>query len=290
MTEVEMLTSRLIDRPSRPLFPKGWRFDTQIIAMVVSTDRENATDVLAMTGASARAAPQRHPLGGPVRRRARRPHRRPVRRSTRPSPSARSPRSTSWSPASRDAIVMVEGERREIAEDVIIDALMFAHQAAQPLIDLQEKLRAAVGKPKREFVPPAKDPADRRRASPSWPTPKIQAGDGRSARSTSATRRSTLRRRRGRRRRCAGRGLPGSRRPRSARRSNRLKKKHLRELVLNTGRRIDGRARHRHPPDHLRGRGAAARARLGAVHPRRDPGAGDGDPRHQARTSSRSRR
>ena len=42
MTEVEVLTSRLIDRPSRPLFPKGWRFDTQMIAMVVSTDRENA--------------------------------------------------------------------------------------------------------------------------------------------------------------------------------------------------------------------------------------------------------
>src|SRR5215471_11684208 len=53
MTEVEVLTSRLIDRPSRPLFPKGWRFDTQVIAMVVSTDRENASDVLAMTGASA---------------------------------------------------------------------------------------------------------------------------------------------------------------------------------------------------------------------------------------------
>ena len=52
MTEVEVLTSRLIDRPSRPLFPKGWRFDTQVIAMVVSTDRENASDVLAMTGAS----------------------------------------------------------------------------------------------------------------------------------------------------------------------------------------------------------------------------------------------
>src|SRR6188474_2441021 len=52
MTEVEVLTSRLIDRPSRPLFPKGWRFDTQIIATVVSSDREHASDVLAMTGAS----------------------------------------------------------------------------------------------------------------------------------------------------------------------------------------------------------------------------------------------
>src|SRR3954462_12617325 len=53
LTEAEGLTSRLIDRPCRPLFPKGWRFDTQVIAMVVSTDRENPTDALAMTGASA---------------------------------------------------------------------------------------------------------------------------------------------------------------------------------------------------------------------------------------------
>src|SRR6201990_3283481 len=51
LTETEVLTSRLIDRPCRPLFPKGWRFDTQVIAMVVSTARENPTDVLALTGA-----------------------------------------------------------------------------------------------------------------------------------------------------------------------------------------------------------------------------------------------
>src|SRR5437588_30937 len=59
---------------------------------------------------------------------------------------------------SRDAIVMVEGGAAELSEDVLVDALMFAHQQAQPLIDLQDKLRAAVGKPKREFTPPAKDP------------------------------------------------------------------------------------------------------------------------------------
>src|SRR5689334_14758510 len=52
-TEAEILTCRLIDRPSRPLFPKGWRCETQVIALVLSSDRENASDVLAMTGASA---------------------------------------------------------------------------------------------------------------------------------------------------------------------------------------------------------------------------------------------
>jgi hypothetical protein len=78
---------------------------------------------------------------------------------------------------SRDAIVMVEGGGAEVSEDVIIDALMFAHKEAQPLLDLQEKLRAAVGKPKREFTPPAKDPvivdarvgpSRRRRSRPRW--------------------------------------------------------------------------------------------------------------------------
>src|SRR3954467_8123831 len=50
MEEVECLASRIIGRPPRPLFPKGWRFDAQVIAMVVSSDRENASDVLAMVG------------------------------------------------------------------------------------------------------------------------------------------------------------------------------------------------------------------------------------------------
>src|SRR5580698_6744498 len=65
MTEVEVLTSRIIDRPSRPLFPKGWRFDTQVIAMVVSTDRENCSDVLAMVGASCSLHISDIPWAGP---------------------------------------------------------------------------------------------------------------------------------------------------------------------------------------------------------------------------------
>ena len=80
MTEDEILTSRLIDRPSRPLFPKGWRFDTQVIAMVLSTDRENAVGRAGDDRRLGGAAPLGHPVGGPVRRRPRRPHRRQVRR------------------------------------------------------------------------------------------------------------------------------------------------------------------------------------------------------------------
>src|SRR5205085_4479337 len=56
MAEKEVLTSRMIDRPTRPLFPAGWRYETQIIALVLSSDQENDTDVLAITGASAALA------------------------------------------------------------------------------------------------------------------------------------------------------------------------------------------------------------------------------------------
>ena len=165
-----------------------------------------------------------------------------------------------------------------MSEDVIVDALMFAHKEAQPLIDLQDKLRAAVGKPKRVFVPPAKDPVivcqgrgDRQ--------PEDRSGDGhpRQARALRGARRG------GRRDQDRpGRDLPGSRRARWARPIESAKKKHLRELVLNTGkRRIDGRAARRDPADHLRGRRAAAHPRLGAVHARRDAGAGHHHARHQ---------
>ncbi len=139
--------------------------------------------------------------------------------------------------ASRDAIVMVEGGAAEVTEDVLIDALMFAHKAAQPIIDLQEKLRAAVGKPKREFVPPAKDPIIVERVSGSA-GPKIQAAMAI----------------RDKQERYAALDAVGSeileslkaefpeRDPELKEAFDSAKKKHLRELVLNTGRRIDGRA------------------------------------------------
>src|SRR5829696_716401 len=66
LTEAEVLTSRLIDRPCRPLFPKGWRFDTQIIATVISADKENPSDVLALTGASAALMVSDMPWDGPI--------------------------------------------------------------------------------------------------------------------------------------------------------------------------------------------------------------------------------
>jgi polyribonucleotide nucleotidyltransferase len=236
MTEVEVLTSRLIDRPSRPLFPKGWRFDTQVIAMVVSTDRENPSDVLAMTGASMALHLSDIPWAGPYA--GVRVGRVEGKLIVNPTFAEREKSELDLIVAvSRDAIVMVEGSGSEVGEDVIVDALMFAHQAAQPLIDLQEKLRAAVGKPKREFVPPAKDPEIVAKVA-EIANQKIEAAmairdkqqryaalDSAGAETKIALAETY-----------PDRGHEVSEAFESA------KKKHLRELVLDTGRRIDGRA------------------------------------------------
>ena len=126
-----------MDRPVRPLFPKGWFIDTQIIANVVSFDKENPTDVLAMTGASAALHLSDLVWGGPLAG---------VRIGRIDGQFVANPTFAEREKsdmdiviaASKDAIMMVEGEIKELQEDVVIDALLFAHQAVQPLIELQE--------------------------------------------------------------------------------------------------------------------------------------------------------
>ncbi len=157
----EILICRLMDRPIRPMFPKSWRcIDTQLIANVVSFDQANAADVLAMTGASAALHLSDLAWAGPLA--AVRVGRVDGQFVAFPTFAEREKSDIDIIvAASRDAIMMVEGEMREVPEKDIIDALMFAHEAAQPLIDLQEKLRAAVGKEKRVF-----DGAQGRRGDP----------------------------------------------------------------------------------------------------------------------------
>src|SRR6476469_8178689 len=155
-TNAEILVARLMDRPVRPLFPKGWFIDTQIIANVVSFDRENATDVLAMTGASAALHISDLVWDGPLAgvRVAR------IDGQFVANPTFAEREKSDMDiivAASKDAIMMVEGEMHELQEDVVIDALLFAHQAVQPLIELQERLRASNGKEKRPFTPPVAD-------------------------------------------------------------------------------------------------------------------------------------
>jgi len=146
----EILTSRLIDRPHRPLFPEGFRNDTQIIATVLSSDKENPTDVLAMTAASAALHISEIPWAGPLAavRVAR------INGEFLAYPTFEQQATADIDlvvSASKDAIVMVEGGAAEAAEADIIDALMFAHRTAQPILELIERMRAAVGKPKRTF-------------------------------------------------------------------------------------------------------------------------------------------
>jgi len=159
-TEREILTCRLIDRPSRPLFPKMWRNETQVIGTVLSYDKENPSDVLAMTGASCALHVSDIPWAGPFaavrvgRASAAEGHKFIVNPTFAESEASDLDLVVC---ATRDAICMVEGGAAQLSEDVMIDALLFAHQSAQPLLDLIEKIRAAAGKEKRVFNAPVKD-------------------------------------------------------------------------------------------------------------------------------------
>ncbi|MFO0566818.1 MAG: polyribonucleotide nucleotidyltransferase [Polyangiaceae bacterium] len=148
--DYEILACRLMDRPLRPLFPEGYKKDTQVIATVLSADRTNPTDVLALTGASAALAVSDIPWDGPLAgiRVARVDGELVVYPTFEQSAKADIDLVVA---VTKDAIVMVEGGADEATEADIIDALMFAHREGQAVIQLIEKLRAAVGKPKREF-------------------------------------------------------------------------------------------------------------------------------------------
>ncbi|HXN30386.1 MAG TPA: polyribonucleotide nucleotidyltransferase [Polyangiaceae bacterium] len=146
----EILTSRLMDRPYRPLFPEGYRNDTQVIATVLSSDKDNPTDVLAMTAGSAALHISDIPWSGPIA--AVRVARVDGEFVAYPTFEQQAKGDIDLVVAcSKDAIVMVEGGAAEALESHVIDALMFAHKTAQPILELIEGMRAAVGKPKRIF-------------------------------------------------------------------------------------------------------------------------------------------
>ena len=154
--EKEVLTSRLIDRPLRPLFPKGFNCETQVIATVLSHDRENDPDVVAMLGASTALVLSDIPWAGPIAA---------VRIGRIGGRFVINPTTTELADSdmniivagSRDAIVMVEGGARMLPEQVVLEALFTAHEAVQSLIGVQEQLQRAAGKPKRAVASPAVD-------------------------------------------------------------------------------------------------------------------------------------
>lgn len=158
LTERETLTSRLIDRPCRPLFPEGFRREVQVIATVLSTDGQNEPDVLALCGASAALTISDMPFHGPIA--GVRVARVDGKLVINPTLERVDQADLNFVVAgSRDAIVMVEGGAKEVPEEDILEALYFAHRELQVLIDMQEELREKVGKPKIEFESPQHDPA-----------------------------------------------------------------------------------------------------------------------------------
>ncbi len=155
-SEKAILTSRLIDRPLRPLFPKDMRNDVQVIVVALSRGDEQFMDTLAVTAASAALTISDVPFDGPVAA---------VRIGyvddelvVNPTISQMERSSLDLRVAgSADAIIMVEAGANEIAESLMVDAMQLAHQAIQDLIRVQDEMREAVGKPKRDypsFAPP----------------------------------------------------------------------------------------------------------------------------------------
>jgi polyribonucleotide nucleotidyltransferase len=156
-TEKETLTCRVVDRSIRPLFAEGYQNETQVIANVLSMDLENDGDVLALTGASVALTLSNIPWGGPLAG---------VRVGRKDGQFIANPTLTERAgcdldvilAASREAIVMVEGGGKEVPEAVMVEALLFGHKAALPIIEAQEKLRTELNRStKREFAKPVHD-------------------------------------------------------------------------------------------------------------------------------------
>ena len=155
-SEKEMLTSRLIDRPLRPLFPDDYNFETQVIASVLSFDKENDPDPLGIVGASAAITISDIPFGGPVG--SVRVGRIDGKLIAFPTLEEKEESDINLIVAgTKEAVVMVEGDGKFVSEDEMLEAIFFGHTSLQPLIDMQIELRESVGKDKRPFILAEKD-------------------------------------------------------------------------------------------------------------------------------------
>ncbi|MBN1847328.1 MAG: polyribonucleotide nucleotidyltransferase [Deltaproteobacteria bacterium] len=154
--ERETLIARLIDRPLRPLFPHNYHYEIQIIASVLSTDKENEADVLAILGASTALGVSDIPFEGPIAA---------VRVGRMDGTFVANPTITQQEACdinlivagNRSAVVMVEGGSNFVSETDMIEAIFYGHEALQPMLEAQLEIQKEVGKPKREIPP---DPED----------------------------------------------------------------------------------------------------------------------------------
>lgn len=152
-SEKETLTSRLIDRPIRPLFPKGFMNEVQIIATVVSLDEEVGTEVPAMLGTSAALAISGIPFDGPIGA-AVVGYNEEVGYMLNPSEFELEDSDLELSVAgTSEAVLMVESEAAELSEEIMLGAVMFGHEQFQVAINAINELKAEAGKPAWEWTP-----------------------------------------------------------------------------------------------------------------------------------------
>ncbi len=148
-SESAILRSRMIDRPIRPLFPKGFRNDVQIIATVLSVEQDNPPEIAAMIGASCALGVSDIPFNGPIAG----VHVGRVDGEFVINPTAEQMDNSDLHltiAGSYDAIMMVEAAANELPEEVILEALLFGHQAIKEVVEFQRKITAECGKEKRE--------------------------------------------------------------------------------------------------------------------------------------------
>ena len=151
-SEEGILTARLTDRPIRPLFPKGFKNDVQIVASAWSADQENDYDVLVVNAASAALTVSDAPFEGPIGC---------VRVGTVGGKLTLNPTIQQMDESeldlvvagTRDSIMMIEAGARQVTEDFLVEALALAQEGIKELCDAQEELRRAVGKPKLAIAP-----------------------------------------------------------------------------------------------------------------------------------------
>ena len=161
--EKAILSARMTDRPIRPLFPKGFRHEVQVIVTVLSADQKNPPDILGPIAASAALMLSDIPWEGPVAS---------VRVGLLGGQLVLNPTLEELSESaldlvvagSRDAILMVEAGAQEVDEETLVQALEFAHREMQPILDLQERMARELGKPKMAWTPPETLPEEEKEA------------------------------------------------------------------------------------------------------------------------------
>ena len=150
-SEKAILSSRLMDRPLRPLFPKGYHNDVVVVATVMSVDLDCETDIMAMVGASVAIATSDIPWEGPIA--AVRVGRVDGRFIINPTLEQREQSDINLTVAgTKDAIMMVEAGADEVPEEVMLDAIFFGHEEIKKLVEFIDEIVAEVGKPKKELV------------------------------------------------------------------------------------------------------------------------------------------